>query len=56
MDVKNWRGIEVPEVMVFGLADVGERFEVGRVGGNVGGAGEWLQGERHGVRMLKKLR
>ena len=53
MDVKNRRGIEIPEVMVFGLADVGERFEVGGVGDDVGGAGEWPQGERHGARMLK---
>ena len=56
MDVKNGRGIEIPEVMVFGLAGVGERFEVGGVGDDVGGAGEWPQGERHGVRMLKTLR
>ena len=53
MDVKNGRGIEIPEVMVLGLVGVGERFEVGRVGGDVGAAREWPQGEQHGVRMLK---
>ena len=56
MDVKKGRGIEIPEVMVFGLVGVGERFEVGRVGDDVGGAREWPQGERYGVRILKKLR
>ena len=55
MDVENIRGIEVPEVMVFGAADVGERFEVGSVGDDVGGAGERSQGERHGARVLKRL-
>ena len=49
MDVENRRGIEVPEVMVFGAADVGERFEVGGVGDDVGGAGKRSQGERHGA-------
>ena len=56
MDVKNGRGIEIPEVMVFGAAGFGERFEVGGVGDDVGGAGERPQDERHGSRVLKKMR
>ena len=39
-DVKNGRGIEVPEAMVFGAAGVGERLEVGGIGDDVGGAGK----------------
>ena len=38
--LENRRGIEVPEVMVFGAAGVRERFEVGGIGGDVGGAGK----------------
>ena len=40
MDVKKRRRIEIPEVMVFGAAGFGERFEAGGVGDDVGGAGE----------------
>ena len=56
MDVKKRRRIEIPEVMVFGAAGFGERFEAGGVGDDVGGAGERLQGERHGSRVLKDMR
>ena len=40
VDAENGRGIEIPEVMVFGAAGFGERFEVDGVGEDVGGAGE----------------
>ena len=54
MDVEDRRGIEVPEVMVFGAADVGERFELGGDGDDIGGTGKRSQGERHGARELKR--
>ena len=53
MDIENGLRIEVPEIMVFGLVSSGERFEVGRVGDNVGGARKWPKGEWHDSRMLK---
>ena len=56
VDVKNRRGIEIPEAMVFGLVGGGERLEVGRVGDDVGKAGKRPDSERHGVRMLQWLR
>ena len=57
MEIKNGRGIiKAPEVMVFGAAGVGERFEVGGIGDGVGGAGKRSQGERHGARVLKRQR
>ena len=37
MDVKNGRGIDIPEAMVLGSAGVGERFEIGSVDDDVGG-------------------
>ena len=56
VDAENGRGIEIPEVMVFGAVGFGERFEAGGVGDDVGGAGERPQGERHGSRVLNKMR
>ena len=38
---------------MFGAADVGERFEIGGIDDDVGGAGKRSQGERHGERMLR---
>ena len=55
VDIKSSRrGIEIPEVMVFGLVGGGERIKVGRVGDDVGRTGKRPKGEWHGVRMLKQ--
>jgi hypothetical protein len=56
MDIKNGRGIEIPEVMVFSASGVGKRLTVRGVGDDVGGAGKRSQGERHGERALKKAK
>jgi len=45
VDVKNRHGIEIPEVMVFGLVGGGGRLKVGRVGDDA---------RQHKMEMYKK--